>query len=187
MPRKTKALLTIVVGAVAAIAMWTWSPWIRLRYKGDGTFADQGFASYPRYSLTFADIPLYKVGEYHYHFKGAPDERMGLRLYVRGRKVNTMPERAPLENLPVTIEAVLADDAGHVSCKVSGRPSPSNEPGVWVLMSSDSAAYWQYGCNEVQVDPHRAYDLTIQVINVEAGIERVVVAPILTGGGTELP
>jgi hypothetical protein len=187
MVRITKVLLTILLGAVAAIAMWTWSPWVRVRYRGDATFADQGFGSYPRYSLTSADIPLYTIGEYHFHFKGAPHERMGLRLYVRDRKVNTMAERVPLENLPVTIEAVLADDAGHVTCKVSGRPSPSNEAGVWVLMSGGGAAYWQYGCNEVQIDPHRGYDLTVQVINVEAGIERVVVAPILTGGGVELP
>src|ERR1700694_2847551 len=184
MSRK-RVFLTVVIGAAAAIVTWAWSPWVPLRYKGDGKFADQGFPSYPRYSVTFADIPLYEVSERHFHFRGLPDEEMGLRLYVRDRQVNSMADRAPLENLPVTIEAILTDDKGRVNCHVSGRPAPSNEPGVWVLMSGGRAGYLQHGYNEVRVYPNRAYELTMRVTNVGPGNEKVVVAPMLTGGGEE--
>jgi len=179
--------LTGSIGAVAAIVLWAWSPWVPLRYHGDGKFADQGFFNYPRYGVTFADVPLNETGERQFHFRGLPNKEMGLRLVVKNRQVNAMADRAPLENLPVTIEAALTDDKGRVICHVSGRPAPSNKSGVWVLMSAGVAAYWQHGCNDVQVDANRSYELTVRVTDVEPGVESVVVAPVLAGGGEELP
>jgi hypothetical protein len=179
--------LTIIVVVIALLFLSAWSPWDSLRYHGDGQFSDRGFFSYPRYLVTFSDITLNKASETHFHFRGLPNEEMTLMLLVKDRQIDTWADSAPLANLQVTIEAVLTDDTGHITCHAYGRPAPSNDDGIWVLTWGGAAAYWHHQCNFVQVHPNRIYDLAIRVSDVQPGIEKVVVTPRLKGGGLELP
>ena len=184
---RKKLLLTIVIAVLALLALGAWSPWVSLRYYGDGKFSDRGFFSYPRYFVTFSDIQLSQTGEYHFHFRGLPNEEMTLMLYVKDIRVDTWADSAPLTNLKVNIEAVLTDDKGHLACHAEGSPAPSNGEENWVLTFGGNAAYWHHRCNFVQVYPGRAYDLVIRVINVGQAVDKVVVTPELRGGGLELP
>jgi hypothetical protein len=183
-----KILLTMILATAALLlVLYIWSPWDSFRYHGDGKFSDQGFFSYPRHIVTFSDIPLDETSEHHFHFRGVPNEEMRLMLYVKDRRADTMADMQQLEFLPVTIEAVLTDDRGHVSCRASGRPGTGTTDQVWVLMSGWGTAYWHNNCVRVPVYPTRTYDLAIRVTDVGQGVERIVVAPELTGGGFELP
>jgi hypothetical protein len=186
MSRK-KLLLTIVLIIITALVLYAWSPWDSFRYHGDGKFSDRGFFSYPRHIVTFSDIPLNETSEHHFHFRGMPNEEMRLMLYVKDSPLDTSADRPQLESLPVTIEAVLTDDKGHISCHASGRPGAGNRDQMWVLLSGWGTAFWHYRCINIQVFPNRTYDLAIRVIDVGQGAERVVVTPELTGGGLELP
>lgn len=187
---RKKLFLIIALVIVALLTLGAWSPWVSLRYHGDGQFSDRGFFSYPRYLVTFSDIQLSQTGEHRFHFRGLPNEEMTLMLLVKDRRVDTWADSAPLANLQVTIEAVLTDDRGHVACRASGRPAPpskGDEDRIWVLTWGGTAAYWHHQCNFVQVRPNRAYDLAIRVSDVGRGVENVVVTPKITGGGLELP
>jgi len=184
---RKKLILAITFVSIALLILYVWSPWDALRYHGDGKFSDRGFFSYPRYLVTFSDISLDENSENHFHFRGLPNEEMSLMLYVKDKRIDGWADRSPLEHLPVTIEAVLTDDKGLVSCRALGRPASSNENGIWVLMSDGGAAYWHRKCNFVQVHRNRTYDLAIRVTDVGQSGEKVVVTPELTGGGLELP
>jgi hypothetical protein len=69
---------------------------------------------------------------------------MTLMLLVKDRQVDTWADSAPLANLPVTIEGILTDDKGRVTCRAHGRPAPSNEDGIWVLTWGGAVAYWHH-------------------------------------------
>lgn len=185
---RKKLLLTIVIAVLALLGLGAWSPWVSLRYHGDGKFSDTGFFNYPRYFVIFSDVQLSQTGEYHFHFQGLPNEEMSLMLYLKDIRVGTWADSAPLTDLKVNIEAVLTDDKGHVACRAEGSPAPSNGEETWVLTwGGPDAAYWHHRCNFVQVYPGRTYDLVIRVTNVGQAVEKVVVTPELTGGGLELP
>jgi hypothetical protein len=184
---RKKLLLTVVIVALALLALGAWSPWVPLRYQGDGKLSDRGFFSYPRYLVTFSDIQLSQTGEYHFHFRGLPNEEMTLMLYVKNVRVDTWADSAPLTNLQVNIEALLTDDKGHLACRAEGSPAPSNGEENWVLTFGGDAAYWHHRCNFVQVYPGRAYDLVIRVKNAGQAVKKVVATPGLRGGGLELP
>lgn len=185
MSRK-RIVLTVTLGVIGALALFAWSPWSSLRFRGDGRFSDRGFFSYPRYVLTFPEMPLYETGERRFHFQGLPKEEMTLLLYVKGSS-GTEEERSRLAKLPTSIESVLADAHGKEVCKATGRPADSNEDGIWVLMSGADAAYWHWQCNHVQIRSNDSYDLVIRVFSAAQSDQRVVVTPILSGGGLELP
>jgi hypothetical protein len=161
-------------------------PWSGLLYRGDGKLSDNLFF-YPRYKLKFAEIPLNEAAEYHFHFKGAPDEDMALVLYVKGDLADH-DSRHSLVNYPASIDARLTDGKGNVVCHASGRPADSNSDGVWVLMGgSGVAGYWHYRCNGFRIWTFGTYDLRIQVTEVGPHAEKVIVVPTLEGGGIELP
>ena len=185
MPRK-KLALTVTLGVVGALALIAWSPWSGLHFIGDGKFSDGGFFSYPRYVLTFSEMPLYESGERRFHFQGLPSEEMTLLLYVKGSS-GSEEERSRLTKLPAIIEAVLTDSRGKDVCKATGRPADSNEDGIWVLRSGADAAYWHWQCNHVQIRSDESYNLLIRVASTGQSDQRVVVTPILEGGGLELP
>jgi hypothetical protein len=185
MSKRGKYLLTIL-GTLPLLILIAWGPWSSLLYHGDGKFSDE-LLFYPRYWVRFADIPLNEASEHHFHFRGMPHEEMSLVLYIKDRQVDTWADRAPLVNLPVTIEAILQDDKGGVTCHAMGRPAPANRDGIWVLVSGGVTGYWHYQCNFVQIYHKKNYDLTIRVSDVGPVTEKVVVTPTLEGGGLELP
>jgi hypothetical protein len=185
MSRK-KLLFTITFGAIGALVLIAWSPWSTLRYGGDGSFSDHGFFSYPRYVLTFPAMPLYESGERRFHFQGLPNEEMTLVLRVNGSS-GSLEERSRLTKLPVSIDAVLTDSHGKQVCNATGRPADSNEDGIWVLMSGADAAYWHWQCNHIQIHPNESYNLLIRAVSATPSDQKVVVTPIISGGGLELP
>ena len=185
MSRK-KLILTVALGAIASLVVVVWTPWSVLRFKGDGRLSDGGFFSYPRYVLTFYDMPLYESGERRFHFRGVPNEEMTLLLYVKG-STGSMQERSRLTSLPISIEAVLTDGHGREVCKATGRPADSNEDGIWVLRSGRDAIYWHWQCNHIQMYSDESYNLLIRVVSAAQPDVKVVVTPILKGGGLELP
>lgn len=186
---RNKVILTATVGVLVMLILAAWSPWDTLRYSGDGKLSDQGFLSYPRYRITLSDIPLNQSSENHFRFRHLPSDEMSLVLGVRNRRIESVADRAPLERLPVTIEALLADEKGQISCRASGRPGSFNEDANWVLTSGAGvdASYWHHACIFFKIHSNRTYDLTIRVTDVGPGMEKVVVIPELTGGGQELP
>ena len=186
MSRK-KLILTVTLSVLALLILSAWSPWNSFRYHGDGKFSDGGFFSYPRYVVTFADIPLYEISEHRFHFRGLPNEEMTLILFVKDRSVDTDADRRPLEQLKTTIEATLTDDQGKEACHGLGQPSAGNGDGMWVLMSGGESGYWHWRCNHVLVRSNAAYTLVIRVTGANPKDERVVVTPKLQGGGLELP
>lgn len=185
MSRK-KLVLTVTLGAIGALGLIAWSPWSTLRFRGDGRFSDNGFFSYPRYVLTFPALPLYESGERRFHFQGLPNEEMTLLLHVNGSS-GSEEERSRLTKLPVSVDAVLTDSRGKEACKAIGRPSDSNGDGIWVLMSGADAAYWHWQCNHVQIHSNESYNLLIRVATAAQSDQKVIVTPIIQGGGLELP
>lgn len=181
-----KLLLAGLIGIGIILCLIAWSPWNSWRYRGDAKFSDGGFFAYPRYVLTFSEMPLYKDGEYQFRFKGVPSEEMTLMLYVKGSD-GRMAERPRLTNLPASIDAALTDTHGKHVCRASGRPKDSNEDGIWVLMSGAEAAYWHWQCNDILMRSNESYNLVIRVSSAGQAAEKVVVIPKLQGGGLELP
>ena len=187
MSRK-KLLLIVTLSAVTLLILCAWSPWDSFRYKGDGEFSDRGFFGHPRYVVTFSDVSLIEVSEHQFHFRGPPNEEMGLVLYVKGRSVKTLEDRGPLERLKTTIEASLTDDHGKETCHGSGQPGPGNRDGMWVLMErGDESGYWHWRCTHVHVHPNVSYALIIRVTSADPKGEEVVVTPKFEGGGLDLP
>jgi hypothetical protein len=175
-----------IVGTLFALIVIAWSPWSALLYRGDGKFSDDLFL-YPRYCVSFAEIPLNEPGEHHFHFRGMPNAEMGLILYVKGDLAN-WKNRNYLTSFPASIEAKMTDGKGNVVCHAFGRPADANMGGAWVLMSgADVAGYWHYECNDFRLSTFRKYDLMIRVADVSPGADKLVVTPTLKGGGTELP
>lgn len=156
------------------------------RYRGDAKLSDGGFFAYPRYVLTFPDMPLYEVGEYRFRFQGLPSEEMTLMLYVKNSS-GSEQERPRLTHLPTSIDAVLTDSRGQDVCRASGRPKDSNEDGIWVLRSGAEAAYWHWQCTHTVIHSQESYNLVIRVTSADQTPEKVVVTPRLEGGGLELP
>ena len=181
-----KLLLTASIGIVVVLCLIAWSPWNVWRYRGDAKFSDGGFFAYPRYILTFPDMPLYETGEYRFRLQGLPSEKMTLMLYVKNSS-GSMEERPRLTSLPTSIDAVLTDSHGKDVCRASGRPAESNKDGIWVLMSGAEAAYWHWQCNHVLIHSNESYNLVIRVTRADQTAEKVVVTPKFQGGGLELP
>lgn len=185
MSRK-KLLLAASVGVVVLLYLAAWSPWNVWRYRGDAKFSDGGFFAYPRYVLTFPDVPLYEMGEYRFRFQGLPSEEMTLMLHVKNSS-GSMQERPRFTNLSTSIDAVLTDSHSKDVCHASGRPKDSNEDGIWVLTGGPDAAYWHWQCRDVRIRSNESYSLVIRVTSADQTAEKGVITPKLEGGGLELP
>jgi hypothetical protein len=183
---RKRLLLAASVGIVVLLCLVAWSPWKLWRYRGDAELSDAGFFAYPRYILTFSDVPLYQTGQYRFRLQGVPSEKMTLMLYVKNSS-GSEEERARLTKFPTSIDAVLTDGNGKNVCRASGRPRDSNEDGIWVLMSGADAAYWHWQCRDIPIHSRESYILVIRVTSTDQNLEKVVVSPTLQGGGTELP
>jgi hypothetical protein len=185
--KKRRRWLAIGATAIIVLALWAWIPWAKYRYHGDGTFTDSGFFSYPRYEVRFASIPLSKVGEYPYHFRGLPNEEMTLLLSLNGGVTYDSKQWHELLSLHTKIETVLKDGRGREVCKAAGSPEDGNRDGIWVLTSGSGTAFWHWKCHDVHVHPRDSYELLVRVSEVDSRSEKFVVTPMLEGGGMEFP
>src|SRR5271154_350147 len=71
----------VVVGAALLVLGWC-SPWHSLIYRGDGVLLDQGEWSFPRYVLSLNKISFSKPGEYVFHLRSLPNERLTLVFHI---------------------------------------------------------------------------------------------------------
>jgi len=186
--RKRRRWLALGATLFIFLFVWMWTPWAKYRYRGDGTFTDSGFFSYPRYHVHFSSITLSQAKEYRYHFRGLPNEEMTLLLSTNPGASDESKQWHELTTLQTSIQAVLSDGHGHEICNAEGTPEESSRDGVWVLASGVGTAYWWHAhCNNVQVRPSESYELVVRIKIVDPRSGDIAVTPLLVGGGLELP
>jgi hypothetical protein len=167
----------LCVGAIAVV-IWLW-PYSAANYQGDGTIADTGFWSYPRYHIRFPQVSLASPGEHQFTCRGLPPESLTLEL----RLVET-GQYEQLRKLKTRVEFTLTDDAGKTICEAAGPLS------AWVLAwmpAHDTGYFWQPACRDFNVSRRKRYQLTLVAKDVDPQSPPVLVEPMLTGGGNELP
>lgn len=185
--RKRRRWLALGATVFIFLLVWMWTPWARYRYHGDGTFADSGFFSYPRYRVHFSTVTLSRPGEYRYHFRGLPNEEMTLLLSMDRDVPYESKQWHELTSLQTSIEAVLRDGHGREACKGAGKPEDSNRDGVWVLTTGFGTAFWHWQCNHVHLHSSESYELVIRIKAIDPRSGDIAVTPLLEGGGLELP
>lgn len=196
---KAKRIAVVVLAALGLFAIGWCSPWHGFLYRGDGTFLDQGEWAWPRYILRLKEISLSEPAEYVFHLRGLPTEKLTLMLVVENVATDSTAARVLLTSGRPKIDVIIVNGKGYEVCRASGRPADSNEDGVWVLTSSTGyAAYWAYGCREIQFRSFERYTLKVRISDVlrngingdheqEGMAKGQMVVPTLKGGGEELP
>src|SRR6267378_8359870 len=124
--RRTSLVLAIVGVGLLALCV----PWAKFLYHGDGSFSDLTVLHRPRYLIRFNEIPIFRTGNYQYHFRGLPHDELTLVLSVHGKSRWADEE---LKRLQTVIEAVLLDSHGTDVCKSSRLPTLNDHDSVWVL------------------------------------------------------
>src|SRR5260370_40392874 len=81
-----------------------------LRFRGDGKFSGGLVLGY---RIELQKIPLYRPGEYVFHFRGMPWEEMVLELYAEGKGSNDEAEL----RVKTIIEAVIVDQKDRTICR----------------------------------------------------------------------
>ena len=114
-----------------------------------------------------------------------PREEMALELYAEGKGSKDEVEL----RVKTIIEASLVDQKGRAICQASGPPLENGQsPNGWVLMlGSDEAAYWHWGCVWFKLRPSDSYTLTIRIRDVDPRTPKINLLPILNGGQLDLP
>jgi hypothetical protein len=178
--RRKPSRWLILGGAVLVLSfVWVWAPWEEHRYQGDGTFTDSDFFTgrpgCRRDAVRFAGIPLNKIGESRYHFRGLSNEYMNLYLSV-DRKVTPQSNLwHELPSLQTTIETVLSD--GHEVCKAVGKPGGAYDMNsVSMLTKGFGNAHW---CDDIRFRASESYELTVSVKTTDPRSGDTDIAPIL--------
>jgi hypothetical protein len=141
--------------------------------------------TYPRYHVELGQIPLFETGVHRFQLTGLPSEKMTLELVALGKAEK---DRAELTGLKTKITATLVDDRGHFVCKASGSPSDGIRENAWILTSSDvSAAFYNHSCADVQIRRRTSYTLELTLTEVDSDSPKTFLAPVIAGGGNELP
>jgi hypothetical protein len=192
--------------AVIPIRIWTMSGWRRggwlalglagwlvalcscesgAGFSGDGTVADLGFWAYPRWRITFPAVDLKTNRTTVVRFKGAPTAEMTFLLDVahEGGPTNQVPLRLQEAIwLGLVLDVKIEREAGGV---VGEARAPVGE---WVLnRSPGQARLWHRSLRRLPFERTAAYQISITCPEVPAGLSRMVVTPLLEGGGNELP
>lgn len=179
---RSRALRAAGLVSFAIIVLVAWDPW-PAHYTGGGSFTDRGRYSYPRYVVTFPDIPLYESSERRFRFQGLPSEEMALKLYLKDWPSGGSDKAERLRHLRITIEVTLRDSDGRQICHASGAPEFDK---LWVLTEGGGrAAFYHLQCANVRVRRGHSYELTFQVTRTARDNDVIVVTPTLEGGGEE--
>jgi hypothetical protein len=171
-------------GACSFLVIW----WLLFSYHtwafhGDGNI-HSGILFYPKHVVTFSEIPLFKTGEYQFRFKGVPSEELSLEFNVVGKAWN---DATQLTGLNTQIQATLADDRGRVICAASGSPTAGVEKEKWILTyTSDSAAFYNLNCLNIQFRKNTSYVLKVRLDNVDSRSPKANLVPTLSGGGIDI-
>ena len=108
-------------------------PYSARSFSGDGIIRDSGFWTYPRYEITFPEIPLNRAGEYAYSVRGLPSQlTFCLRVpwHGNGTKISESESRLRGLTSSANVKISITDDAGHVVCEHGSLLSD------WVLSMS---------------------------------------------------
>lgn len=180
-PRRKIYLVVLILCAVAAL--WFADEYPLLRFRGDATFSGGPVFGY---FIKMRPIPFAQPGQYIFHFRGLPNQKMSLLLYAQGK---TGKNREELTHLGTEIDAFLSDQTGHAVCKATGPLTPYGlGHGGWILMSAvDEAAYWSEYCNYVPLKPSASYTLSLRISNVDPKTPKINLLPVLEGGQHDLP
>jgi len=179
--RRTSLVLAIVGVGLLALCV----PWAKFLYHGDGSFSDLTVLHRPRYLIRFNEIPIFRTGNYQYHFRGLPHDELTLVLSVHGKSRWADEE---LKSLQTVIEAVLLDSHGTDVCKSSRLPTLNDQDSVWVLSgNAQGSMFWHWQCHNFQAHLRETYELTIRATRADPHGEKIFVTPILEGGGIEFP
>jgi hypothetical protein len=111
--RKTKKIVLIVVFSTIGL-LWFADQYPTFRFRGDAKFSGGPVLGY---EIKMRLIPFHEAGEYVFHFRGIPDQKMSLQLFAEGK---TNKNREELTDLNTTLDAVLLDQNGRAICQVSG-------------------------------------------------------------------
>jgi hypothetical protein len=177
----------ILANSIVGLALLSsCNPIGKLLYKGDGTFSDRSEFNRPRYIIRFNKIPVFQTGTYQFHFRGLPNEKMTLVLYVEGEPPR---QDEDLRALKTVIEAALINNQGNDVCKSTRLPALNDPDSVWVLSGGGRGQpmFWHWQCHNFQAQRENRYELTIRVTRTDPLGEKIFVTPTLEGGGIEFP
>ena len=75
-------------------------------------------------------------------------------------------------------------DDGKAVCKGSGPLSDAS----WILEGSTyDAAFYRIGCVDISLNSRKRYVIRVNIRDVDPKSPDIVVAPVISGGGNELP
>ncbi len=161
--------------AVAAIG-----PHTMTTSRGDATFEDHGFWSYPRYFLRFPEIAISTDHTYRFLVKGIPAVPTTFS-FTLARGADFDSEQLQSEAAPYI--GVSIDDAdGNRIYTFSGVV----KDWVWAA-GGGSCRLWHQNLRHMRLQSETEYILVIEVRNQIEHEEQLWVAPNISGGGNELP
>jgi hypothetical protein len=188
MKRRTKRAMLVVAAVLLVLfaTIWVFS-YHTSEFKGGLSIQDSGFLSYPRYHAQLGQFALWEPGEHQFTLRGLPPGPLGLSLEVQNA---TDADRAELMSLLTLVSVSITDSSGKEVCNSSGRLwDPGTRGGSnWVLASNSSGAYlWQPRCQDLPISRLKTYIVKCVVADVDARSQHWTIAPVLAGGGNELP
>lgn len=143
-------------------------------WRGDGVLLDDGFWSFPRYSVLLPAMTVDGPSSKSYQFGGVPRANYSLRLYF-DESASKMPGRS------ATGVDLRENGSVVATCSLEARQ--------WVTCQTPREAggsyLWTPELRDVRLRPQSTYTLTVRVSPDRA--TRCVIRPVLCGGGTELP
>ena len=153
-------------------------------FTSEGSIADFGFFSYPRYRVTFPAFDAQNEPRKSLMFTGAPASQMTFGLVitnVAGRvgiaRPSLVEEWGP-SVLDVTIESASGAPVAQVRATVR----------EWVLAQSvDRLKLWHPKLRGLPFTQSDRYRITIDISELNPKAGRLVLQPGLEGGGNELP
>jgi hypothetical protein len=173
------------------------------KYKGDGTFTDNGILSpVPRYVIRFPQISLEKPGKHIFVCEGLPTVPLSFALEISDLHKHDDEQRAffqqhPNQKWPGTSEKDKYEEikkirtrvelsistGGQTACNISGSMRDS-----WTLAwapAVNSGFFWHPAGQDMKFSPNRSYTVSLTIEDVDAA--PLLVVPTLSGGGMELP
>lgn len=183
---RNKAMRATVLASFALIALIAWDP-LPAHYTGDGSFSDHGRYSYPRYVVTFHDMPLYESSERRLRLQGLPTGTMALKLYVKNWSRDGSDKADLLRDLRATVDVSVIDRNSQELCRASGTPEFHGDLNKELVLteSNDTAAFYLLPCSNIRVRQGHSYELTLRVTATALKSNEINIIPTLEGGGEE--
>lgn len=156
----------------------------RKPFSGDGVLTDNGFLSYPRYSIIFSPLDATNAGVRQYKLSGAPTLRMTFSLAVhevgKSEDVITRLRGPGYQGWSLSVDIRKSDGTS-----VARAHAPIKD---WqASQSPQEVMLWHENLRDVSFNRSSAYEISVQVLGADANSEPLVLQPVLEGGGNETP